>query len=63
MTDERLSHVIARLDEALTRLHRAAGNADAPIEPAPVDLVRRHAQLRARTKEAVEALDRLIGRG
>jgi hypothetical protein len=63
VTDERVSHVIARLDAALNRLQRAAEPGAASIESAPADLVRRHAQLRARTKEAVEALDRLIGRG
>lgn len=62
MTDERLLGAIARLDRALARIETVVGSGG--IQPADTaELVRRHERLRERTREAVDALDRLIGKG
>lgn len=60
MTDERLGAAIGRLEAALARAERAS------LAPAAIDpprLVQRHERLRARTQEAIDALDRLIESG
>lgn len=62
MTDERLIIAIGRLDQALTRLESLAARAERSAPAGDVEqLRRRHARLRDRTREAVDALDRLIG--
>lgn len=57
MTDARTLIAIGRLDQALARIEAAARAAPA----ADPELARRHERLRARTRDAVAALDRLIG--
>ena len=64
MTRERLALAIERLDRALARVERAAEAR--PLAAAGGDvagLSARHERLRARTQEAIEALDRLVGPG
>lgn len=62
MTDERLIIAIGRLERALTRAEAAvARGAGGPADAADMTaLTQRHERLRARTQEAIEALDRLI---
>ena len=61
MTDERLIMAIGRLERALTRVEKAAdGAADGGAMKA---LAERHERLRARTKDAISALDRLTAAG
>jgi hypothetical protein len=62
VTDERLIIAIGRLDQALTRLESLAAQAERTPPGMEVEQLRqRHARLRDRTREAVDALDRLIG--
>lgn len=60
MTNERLAQAIRRLDRALARVEAAAERPARP-DPAVAQLQQRHERLRARTKDAITALDRLIG--
>ena len=60
MTDDRLIIAIGRLDRALTRLETLASQEREPAVESG-DLAQRHERLRERTREAVDALDRLIG--
>jgi type IV secretory pathway TrbD component len=61
VTDERLAFAIRRLDRALARVEAAATRAAAKPDPELARLMQRHERLRARTKEAIASLDRLIG--
>ncbi|MBS0502656.1 MAG: hypothetical protein JSS55_02415 [Proteobacteria bacterium] len=61
MTDERLAHAIRRLDQALARVEAASHRAAARPDPSTEQLLRRHEKLRARTAEAIKAIDRLTG--
>jgi dsDNA-specific endonuclease/ATPase MutS2 len=61
MTNERLAQAIRRLDRALARVEAASARRAARPDPAFEQLQRRHEHLRARTKDAIGALDRLIG--
>jgi hypothetical protein len=60
VTDDRLIIAIGRLDRALTRLESVAAQEREPAADSG-DLAQRHERLRERTREAVDALDRLIG--
>jgi hypothetical protein len=62
VTDERLAHAIRRLDRALARVEAASERAAARPDPEVERLIQRHDRLRHRTREAIAALDRLIGR-
>ncbi|ODU19955.1 MAG: hypothetical protein ABS87_12460 [Sphingomonas sp. SCN 67-18] len=62
MTDDRLIMAIGRLERALTRVEALAGpgrSPDATIRRELANLVQRHERLRARTKDAIDAIDRL----
>ena len=67
MTDDRLIMAIGRLERALTRVETLAKPgqpmpdqaADAAIRRELATLVQRHERLCARTKEAIDAIDRL----
>ena len=61
MTDERLAQAIRRLDQALARVEAASSRIAAKPDPASDQLLRRHEKLRARTAEAIKAIDRLTG--
>ncbi len=61
MADERLTQAIRRLDRALARVEAAADRIAAKPDPGFEQLQRRHERLRARTRDAVSVLDRLIG--
>ena len=61
MTNERLALAIRRLDRALARVEAASVRAAARPDPETTKLLRRHERLRARTKEAIQAIDRLTG--
>jgi len=63
MSDDRLITAIGRLERALSRIEaKGTAPARAPaIEARTDDLEERHQRLRARTHEAIERLDRLIG--
>ena len=61
MTNERLAHAIRRLDRALARVEAASTRAAARPDPELAGLLRRHERLRARTKDAIQAIDRLTG--
>ncbi len=61
MTDERLAHAIRRLDQALARVETASNRIAAKADPVTDLLLRRHEKLRARTAEAIKAIDRLTG--
>jgi hypothetical protein len=61
MTDERLAQAIKRLDQALARVETASERRSARPDPDVAKLLRRHERLRARTQEAIAAIDRLTG--
>jgi hypothetical protein len=61
VTDERLALAIRRLDRALARVEASSARAAAKPDPELAKLLRRHEKLRARTRDAIEAIDRLTG--
>jgi hypothetical protein len=61
VTDERLSTAIRRLDRALARVEAASVRRAARPDPELAKLMQRHERLRARTREAIQAIDRLTG--
>lgn len=61
MTNERLTQAIRRLDRALARVETVSQRMAAAPDPALARLQQRHERLRARTQDAIQALDRLIG--
>lgn len=64
MTDDRLIMAIGRLERALTRVETLAapgGSRDAAALRELESLARRHERLRSRTKDAIDAIDRLTG--
>lgn len=61
MANERLAQAIRRLDRALARVEAASVRKAAQPDPALEQLQRRHERLRVRAKDAIGALDRLIG--
>jgi type IV secretory pathway TrbD component len=61
VTDERLAHSIRRLDRALARVEAASERIAAKPDPELAKLMRRHERLRARTQDAIAAIDRLTG--
>jgi hypothetical protein len=56
-----LAHAIRRLDQALARVETASNRIAAKADPVTDLLLRRHEKLRARTAEAIKAIDRLTG--
>jgi hypothetical protein len=61
MTKDRLAHAVRRLDQALARVEAASQRASSSPSPGFAQLQQRHERLRARTQDAIGALDRLIG--
>lgn len=61
MTEERLTLAIRRLDRALARVEAASDHLAAGPGPETAKLLARHEKLRARTAEAIKAIDRLTG--
>jgi hypothetical protein len=63
MSDDRLITAIGRLERALSRIEaKGTAPARAPaVESRTDDLEQRHQRLRARTQDAIERLDRLLG--
>ena len=63
MTDERLAQAVRRLDQALARVEAASDRVASRPDPEFAKLMRRHERLRARTQDAIDALDKLTGAG
>jgi len=63
VTDERLAQSIRRLDRALARVEAASERVATRPDPEFAKLMRRHERLRARTRDAIQAIDRLMGAG
>ena len=61
VTNGPLHDALRRLDQALARVERASVRVAARPDPELSRLLERHERLRARTKEAIEAIDRLTG--
>lgn len=61
MTEERLALAIRRLDRALARVEAASDRVAATPDPETQKMIARHEKLRARTREAIAAIDRLTG--
>jgi hypothetical protein len=63
VTDERLAQAVRRLDQALARVEAASDRVAACPDPEFAKLLSRHERLRARTQDAIDAIDRLTGAG
>jgi len=61
VTNGRLQDALRRLDQALARIERASERVASRPDPELGRLLQRHERLRARTKEAIQAIDRLTG--
>jgi len=61
VTNGRLQDALRRLDQALARVERASERVASRADPELGRLLQRHERLRARTKEAIHAIDRLTG--
>jgi hypothetical protein len=61
VTNGRLHDALRRLDQALARVERASARIAARPDPDHERLLQRHEKLRARTREAIQAIDRLTG--
>ena len=61
VVNDRLAKAIKRLDAALVRVERASDRVAAKPDPEFARLMQRHARLRERAQEAIQAIDRLTG--
>lgn len=62
MSEDRLILAIGRLERALSRVETVAGSDDRN-EAALLALTARHEKLKHQVESAIDALDRLIGKG